>query len=358
MLIYSCLSSALKFLFKILTIRSFVAPIFISLLLSSFQSALADDPQNPVTCPIEEPTASKFEERQDINEESIIAQGLEIGRKSVSSGYLKLISATDNFLSGKRLERDINDSYLKVEVKSTYFSDSSARTGIALKGRVDLPGTENRLKLFIDSDNDSEHSLEDRARPISNGQEVQQESTILGLEFAQKMKERGWQNSVRLGSKVRSTPRAFARIQTQKRWPFGRGISFFTRNELWYLASSGPGNTTRFELEKKHQSAFKIRLMSEFDYRDEYQTLDYLHQIVLNHNVPPNWNINYRVGLLVEHDKQIKEERIFTSIDIRKKVYEDWVYLSLAPELYQSDANHKSQLEHSITLKLELLFLD
>lgn len=285
-----------------------------------------------------------------------IGSGLNTGKNAIARSYLRAVTATDNFLSGRPLEREINNSYIKLETTNSYFTDREARSGASLSGRLELPQTSERLQLFFDSDDDSGHSLEERTRPVSTGEQVQKSNSILGLEFLGNKKKKGWKFSARVGAKMRTLPRSFSQVRLQHNWKLSPNWQLRLRNDLWYLAASGPGNSTRISFQRHINERYIWRLITEFDYSDEFQTLDYLHQSIFSQKLSNSLTFHYRLGKLTTYNGAERNEKVFFAINIRKKMYRDWIYFTLTPEFF-IDPQEESPDDHfSLTGKFEFFF--
>lgn len=283
---------------------------------------------------------------------------IESGQKVITRSYMKAVTATDNFFSGRALENEINDSYLKLETKYTYYTNEAASGGVSLKGRVDLPKTENKMRFFFDTDDDLNHSLEERNRSVSTGERVTKQNSIFGMELSPSSELNGWKVALRLGVRMEDVPRALTKIHVRKRWALSEKWSFNVRNDLWYLAANGPGNTARFELANELSETMRLRFISEIEYRDQFQTTDYLFQTVLSQTLSKRSNIYYRIGGLSGHDEAEPKEKLFVSLNYRRQTYKDWVYFSIIPEIFAEPYEQVLEEHFSLTAKLEFFFVE
>ena len=173
---------------------------------------------------------------------------IENSRKIVGDSYLSLTSSIDNFLSGKAIEREQKNTYLKGELRYTYFEHRSNKTDARLKGKMDLPNTKERLKLFFDSDLQEENQIEDRTRSVSTGERLEEESTTAGLEFGRRTSFYKWRPTVRAGAKFNKSLDTFIRFRAERYWKLDQRWVTFFRQDIWYLDNVGWGETTRHEI--------------------------------------------------------------------------------------------------------------
>ncbi len=107
-------------------------------------------------------------------------------RRRVGDTYLGVTKGIDNFLSGRKIENSIEESYLKLESIYSEFESGESVGGSQLKFKIDLPKTEDRLKIFFGSDLEEEDSLESDIRSIASGENVGDGGSIAGIELKPK----------------------------------------------------------------------------------------------------------------------------------------------------------------------------
>lgn len=281
----------------------------------------------------------------------------ERARTYIGDRYLNLVTKTDNFFAGDQLEREQNESFLKFETQSSFFENSTDESDFRLRGKFDLPHTKKRLKLFIDSDVDQARSIEDRGRGVSVGRDVNEDQTSAGLEFLRSAKPGRWRKSLQVGIKTGSSLDPFIRLRLRKRWELTSDWQANIRQDFWHLDEIGFGETTRVEFKKNIDPELNLRILSELEYRDEPEPLQYIHEWVLSLRLSEISAVSYSVGMLgqVELDEYAKEQ--FVAATYRRLIYKDWAFLSFRPELVFRD-NEDWANEVGLTIRLEFFLTD
>lgn len=311
-----------------------------------------DMPSDDVSDQLTEPASSDNAEAP-IEEEDLLSQG----RSYLGKSYIDLTQTIDGFLAGKRLDRDANSSYLVLLTQNTWFERSENAYDVKLKGKVDLPGTERRYRLFIDSDPDEQNSLEERNRTVSQGERIREKSSVAGIEFGKVKPLTRWKTSFSLGGKLDSGFKPLVRARLRKNWVLNEKWTSYFHQDVWHLDGKGWGETSRSEFTRSLGERAWIQFLTELEYQDDDPAWQYIHSWRIDHILNEAHALTYRIGVTGEKPEDVFEDNRFISFSWRSRIYEDWAFLHLTPEIYfASEDNYNS--EAAFTVKFEIFLTD
>jgi len=278
-------------------------------------------------------------------------------REFLGTKYVELTQVIDNFFAGKALEREANTSHLKVVTQETWYQRSQPVHDVTLKGKLDLPGTQKRYRLFLDSNVSEGNSLEERNRSVATGERVNEETSVAGLEFSKKKSPFQWKTSFGVGAKLNNQINTFARVRFRKNWRLNDQWNSFFRQDLWYLDGVGWGTTSRSEFTRVMGENTWFQLANEFDVRDERVAFEYIQLWQIDQRITDRYGFNYRLGFVGESSEAHLLDNRFVSFSWRWMMVEDWAFLHITPEVYfDEEENYRG--EPAITFKLEMYLTD
>lgn len=278
-------------------------------------------------------------------------------RGYLGKSYIDLTQTIDGFLAGKHLDREYNESFLKLLTQSTVFERSDTEYGIKLKGKLDLPGTMKRFRLFIDSDPDVQKSIEDRNRSIARGERVNERSAFAGIEFAKRKPLTRWKTSYSLGARTGGEFRLLSRARLRKHWMLGENWTSYFHQDIWYLDGTGWGETSRSEFTRSLGGQSWIQFLTELEYQDDNPAWQYIHSWRVDQILNKSHALTYKIGITGDNPDGLLEDNRFISFSWRSRIYEDWAFLHLTPEVYFSSEDEYKP-EAAFTIKLELFLTD
>lgn len=278
-------------------------------------------------------------------------------RGFLGKSYIDLTQNIDGFLAGKRLDREYNDSYLILITQGTWFERSDNESDVKLKGKLDLPHTERRFRLFIDSDPDIENSLEERNRSIARGERIRESSSIAGIEFTKDKPLTHWKTSYSLGGKLRDGLKILARARVRKHWVLNDRWTSYFHQDVWHLDGAGWGETSRVEFTRSLGDSAWIQFLTEIEYQDDDPAWQYIHSWQLDQILSDKHALTYKIGVIGETPEGVFQDNRFLSFSWRSLVYRDWMFLHLTPEIYFAREDDYKP-EAAFTAKLEIFLTD
>lgn len=281
-------------------------------------------------------------------------------RDAIGDAYINLADRVDLFVSRRDYARNSNNSRLALSLGNTWFEGGDQEYDIKLRTRVDLPGTEEKFKLFFESDPDEGKSLADRNRSVARNDRVTRSQSVAGIEYSKPTEPDRWKHSGSVGGNYNEGIDLLLRYRLRRYWQVGEDTTFLFRQDLWHKSSVGWGETTHLELTKPLKSYLWLNVTAELEVRDHDKPMEYANIWRMDHQLTDQWSLTYKLGLLGESDEDdnnhLFDDR-FISTTLGYTLDRRWVSIYFTPEIYYpEDSDYKP--EYSFTLTCSLQFTD
>ena len=310
-------------------------------------------PNDIEVCPLPDPFVN---ETPLFNEKMITFKNrLAYTRDSLGRGYISMSEKLDRFFAGRSYDGlGENESRFGIEMANTWFETGHQRPDIRLRTSIDLPNTEHRYKVFLESDPREGNSLENRTRAVSQGDQLNRSSSVLGLQFSKPRRDPSkWRTDLSLGARFRKGIKPLVRGRLRKYIDLGENWRSYFRQDVWHLEGVGWGETSRWELSRPLGDRFHFRWMAELEYRDEADPLAYANTYRLYQNVSEDLEVVYTYGFLGEGSESDMRDDRFANVSFRYRLYQNWIFIDFTPEYFFRDVDdHEGELSYTINLRV------
>ncbi len=278
-------------------------------------------------------------------------------RDFLSDTFYNSAVGLDNWMGGERTEDVLkkDESYIRVRLRSSLRKSGEHEREAHVKMRLDLPNTRRRIKLFFESSEEDTDSLLDKTLPsaIDTNQKSNRES-VAGFRFFNNEK-RKWKISNDIGIRSRLPLEPFWRFEARRTWQLP-GVWVGTIEEkLWYFDAKGFGTETKLYLDRPIKDDYSLRLSSQAQYQERYGYWQFVTAVSTVHLLNENSSIAYGVGVTSNSRPSFRAESYFITSTYRKKLYKDWLFLEVRPELVFSKGND-FDVEPAITAEIDIYF--
>lgn len=302
----------------------------------------------------------KIQNQTEPNDRSADGRQQRLGslRTSLSQRYVGSVKALDNFLAGRNSGNRVNESYIKFVYGLTQYKNQSYETDSKFKLRIDLPNTEERLRIYFDSEPPDADSIINDVRSVSSGQKINDNGSTAGVElFVDSEKEKLFKSSLSLGARFYSGVRSHVRYRIRNRETFIDNWQVFFRQDLWHVSAVGWGANNRIEFRNRISSNLTFSAISRTDIREFSGPATFGQTWNLNHLLSDQRSTHYKFGHVSENRSGPFFDRHFFNISFRKNIYEGWLFASVTPEIAYIKGE-KERTEFSLSAKIELFFTD
>jgi len=283
-------------------------------------------------------------------------------RDQIGSAYGSMNRAVDRFISRRDFE-DISEdkSFLKLELGSTFYSDGRTEDQTQLRVRAHLPNSEKRLRVFFDSDVAEDDDLVRTVSSVAQGQQIRDDSSTAGIQLNRNEDSvKRFKPSVSVGARFDSGLRSFIRFRLRKNEAyFGEHWSYKIRQDVWHLGSQGWGAGNRLEIKRQNKEAnrFTFYSISNTDHKHYLDQTEFAQRWILNDRRSDTFSVEYQLGHISDSSLRSGFTRHFVSTSFLKQIYQDWVFLTLTPEIAY-DFDESWQTEESLTVRFDIFFTD
>ncbi len=269
-------------------------------------------------------------------------------RNAVSYQVTEFANWLDNFFGDERIYDESQNSHLKLNLLHISEEGYQPRYEANLQGKLTLPNTQKRLKILFESDPEEDA---DADNTVIEAVEAQEQS--LGLRYIQLSTD--WlRANTDVGVRFRSGLDTFIRFRLRGLFNIGQW-NMRVSETLFWRDSTGPGATTRMDIERRFAKTWLFRAASKATWLDEAHQFDMNQNFFLIHTINKHRAIIYHTGLTAISKPKMQTTGYVVSIRLRQQIHRDWLFFEINPKvLYPQTENFHSR--HSLTFKLEVVF--
>ncbi len=251
----------------------------------------------------------------------VLSQGVEAGARGM-----------DSFFTTEKAMTETTASFVKVSAGPLWIEGEGVELAEDFGARLDLPGTERRVKLFAGRDPLSE---EDKEQSDTPREEDQREGFGLGLEGQIRPLRIGraqWRLLPGAGVKIKAPPDPFLRFRAIRRADYGRWQSRWSTTLAQFL-NEGFVARTELNWDRPLGERFVFRAGTRADWEDEDDTLDLRERFTLFHRITPDNRMAYDAEVRADDEPEWQVDRFLVQLRYRNRFYKEWLFFELRPRL-------------------------
>ncbi|MDT8385267.1 MAG: hypothetical protein RRB22_12720 [Gammaproteobacteria bacterium] len=294
--------------------------------------------------------AGEAEDRQstDLLPRILMLEPLDVYQDAAAEGVTQLANWLDNFFANDLVYDEHQKSHVKLNLVQVTEEGYEPRYEVNLQGKLTLPDTEDRLKILLEND------PEEDAEPVSTvTQAVESTRQSLGLRYIQYTSD--WLLAhTDVGIRYRSGFDSFARFRLRGLYAAG-DWQFRLAETLFWRDSTGAGETTRLDIERRLSRKDLLRSTSQATWMNESRQFDMGQNFYLIHDINKYRGIIYRAGLTAVSEPDTHTTAYILSIQLRQQIHSNWLFFEINPQiLYPEEDDFHAR--HSLSFKLEMVF--
>jgi hypothetical protein len=302
----------------------------------------ADEP------PGTEPTTAENAETEPDNRGGADDAPAANGGKGSRSWYLRTMDFTHTTLShgiegtAKGIDAFFaTDEALEEATKSFVRIGSDARwvehAGFRLEGsadaRLDLPGTEERFQLLVESD--SEQAGQDQD-PLADSQAAQEEGNDdLGVAIEAWLegdRDVNWQLRPAVGIRGGLPPNPFARFRVIRRDQYAKWDSRF-ETTLAYFYQDGVIFNASKDFDRPLSDSWLFRTRTTYRWSRDEELTSAGERLSLYHTITERRRAAYEIGLTGDDEPGWGIDTYFARIRYRQRIYKHWLFAEVQPQV-------------------------
>lgn len=260
----------------------------------------------------------------------------------------------DSYFGSRDLYEEVSGSYAEIKLDQQWIDSGSGETGADFRVKIDLPRTEQRFKLLLESAADE---LDPRSDDPATARRIDDESRDANLFAGLRgvlVDSVGLKLSTDAGIKVRTPPEAFGRARLRRSWSLGPWQLRFKEGLFWF-DTEGFGQTTELDLDRRLGDRLALRASTRYQWLDETDGWELGHGVALYQILDSRNSLAYEVGFQAGNRPVLRAQQYRIGVRFRRRVHEDWLFLSLVPDIVWARDNGFGP-EAGLALRLEVLF--
>lgn len=261
----------------------------------------------------------------------------------------------DHFFGGNRHYQEANQSVFRLDLFRIVGYGSNQKFDLSGKLNLRLPGTEGRLRLWLETDPEDDihddatkdtHTLQNKPSAIR--------STGLGVRYATP-EEYAWRFSADAGLKLPINHLdPYTRVKGEYSTPLGDWRMKAAESVYWFN-TLGVGETTQVDFDKVLSSSRLFRSSSNVTWLRDQLNYNIVQSFSIYHTVNDRSAVIYQTGASWITNPSFQATDHVALVFYRYRMHQKWLFLEMSPQLhFPHDKDYK--LSPAFSIRLEALF--
>lgn len=288
-------------------------------------------------------------------EQSDSFDSLDAPRAYMTEKIISFANYMDRFFGGNRHYQESNQSVFMLDMTRIVGYGDNHKFDLSGKINLRLPGTEGRLRLWLETDPENEifddptrdtHTLQNRP--------AAKRSTGLAARYTT-AEEKAWRFTTDAGIKLPITRLdPFARVKAEYSTPVGDWRLKAAESVYWFN-TLGVGETTQVDLDKILSSSRLFRSSSNATWLKDKHNLDLVQSFSVYHTVNNRSALIYQLSASWITNPSFQATDYVALVFYRYRMHQKWLFLELSPQLhFPHDKYYEASPAFSV--RLEALF--
>lgn len=272
----------------------------------------------------------------------------------LSGQFIGLISNVDRFFGDDRHYEESNKSVLQLDLTRVTGYQGDGLYVLSGRAKLDLPNTEERLHLTIESDADQNLSTDQSRTQQATTKRSTVQSIAAALRFERMYNER-WHFSTDTGLQFQgaaTTP--FTRARGSVTGTLGSWHTKASETVFWFN-TIGAGETTRLDIERLFSEPLLFRISSNATWLHDPQNFDLRQDFSLFHTWDERTALLYQASAFGISKPQPHVTDYMLLVSYRYRLHRDWLFFELNPQMH-FPADKQFRTSPALVMRLEMLF--
>lgn len=313
----------------------------------------APEPDQPASQPAQ--STPQVQQTAPLSEQSDSFDFVDAPRNYMTEKIINFANSMDRFFGGNRHYQESNQSVFRLDMTRILGYGDNHRFEPSGKISLKLPGTEGRLRLWLETDPEDEINNDPtRDTHTLQNKPAATRSTGLAARYTAAETE-AWRFSTDAGIKLPITHLdPFARVKGEYSTPLGEWRLKASESVFWFN-TLGVGETTQLDFEKVLSSSRLFRSSTNATWLKDKLNFDLVHSFSVYHTVNDRSAMIYQVSASWITNPSFQATDYVSLVFYRYRVHKKWLFLELSPQLhFPQDKDYKASPAFSV--RLEALF--
>lgn len=302
--------------------------------------------------------ANAYAEEEDSDLPDWAEERIEPFRESVGNWVDNTSRRIDGFFGTDDHMQAKNESYLRFGQEIDWMEGDGTHGDTTLRYRIDLPTSEERLRLVLESDpEESQGTLEEQGSGRLANDQRDRRSSTLGLDWLEtRDKRENWSNRVGAGIRLRLPLDPYVRFTSERLWQLGEGPwQLESNNRVSWFNNEGYSARTRWDVGRPLSERRHLRFITNVQWREEEDKLEYSEIAEINHRINRRSALRYSAIAIGESASNPRMTNYYLQTRYRRDLHKGILFADVIPELhFQRDVSYDPRW--AMTLRLEMYF--
>lgn len=302
--------------------------------------------------------ANAYAEEEDSDLPDWAEERIEPFRESVGNWVDNTSRRIDGFFGTDDHMQAKNESYLRFGQEIDWMEGDGTHGDTTLRYRIDLPTSEERLRLVLESDpEESQGTLEEQGSGRLANDQRDRRSSTLGLDWLEtRDKRENWSNRVGAGIRLRLPLDPYVRFTSERLWQLGEGPwQLESNNRVSWFNNEGYSARTRWDVGRPLSERRHLRFITNVQWREEEDKLEYSEIAEINHRINRRSALRYSAIAIGESASNPRMTNYYLQTRYRRDIHKGILFADVIPELhFQRDVSYDPRW--AMTLRLEMYF--
>lgn len=302
--------------------------------------------------------ANAYAEEEDSDLPDWAEERIEPFRESVGNWVDNTSRRIDGFFGTDDHMQAKNESYLRFGQEIDWMEGDGTHGDTTLRYRIDLPTSEERLRLVLESDpEESQGTLEEQGSGRLANDQRDRRSSTLGLDWLEtRDKRENWSNRVGAGIRLRLPLDPYVRFTSERLWQLGEGPwQLESNNRVSWFNNEGYSARTRWDVGRPLSERRHLRFITNVQWREEEDKLEYSEIAEINHRINRRSALRYSAIAIGESASNPRMTNYYLQTRYRRDLHKGILFADVIPELhFQREVSYDPRW--AMTLRLEMYF--
>ena len=270
---------------------------------------------------------------------------------SLSSQVVGLAQDIDSYFSDAEITDSKNRTRVTLRQQTQLLKSGETVNKFKVRGKLHLPGTQERFNLFIDT---SWNNSKDLTAEILNANTIEEEesqSTSFGIEW---LKKSQWNIRSRAGIRARIPLEPYYKFKIYRDYNINELWQTTLQQSIRYYHERGWSEKSGWYWQRYISGTMRFRAVSEIEFQDRNNYYDLAQIFALHQDLNRRTTVQYSIGTINNTDAHQNALNHFISVDYRRRLIKKWFLVSITPQLTAPrELNYK--IEPSLSIRLDLL---
>ncbi len=271
---------------------------------------------------------------------SDLFSSIDAPRDYLSEKLVSFASNIDRFFGDDRHYQESNKSVFQLDLAKVAGYGGDRRFSLSGKANLNLPATEGRLHLLLETDPEQNVTTESTpGQTVLSNQVTTPGNYSLAARYVKELEDT-WHFSTDAGLKFPIPIHPFVRSRGSYSVPLSDDWRLKAAQSVYWFNNIGVGETTQLDLEHFLSKPLLFRATSTATWLNNKQNFDLRQDLSIYHTLNERTALLYQASAIGVSNPQYEVTEYVASTLYRYRMHKDWMFLELSPQLHFPKINN------------------